>query len=465
MRVCPKCSSTYPANEGVCAGDGTPLVDERDLSEAVQDPLVDRIVAGRYHILERIGTGNMGSVYRATQVGLERSVALKVLRGSGRERDTVTRFHREAKAMSVLNHPNTVKVFDFGETEDGLLYFAMELLEGELLSTRMKRESGLGIDEAVMVVRQVLHSLHEAHSKGIIHRDLKPDNIFLASHGGHGGPVVKVLDFGIAKIFHGDRVVDELETQAGTVFGTPRYMSPEQAQGKPLDGRSDLYSVGVLLYHLLTGVAPFTDDDAVVVMAKHIRDKPMGPRRRAPDRNIASGLEHVVLSALDKDPERRFETARDFDAALEAAMEEAAGPPLRARPAPTSPLAALPTIPLVVAAVMLSMAVGIAAYLVTHAASFGTTQPVPPVTATPPPRLTPQAIPTPQPTSPTVEVTPEPAAPQDASGTEALSQAREARRAQRRRARRRRARAKRRAMQDEAAAAQGEPSTAPYERW
>jgi serine/threonine-protein kinase len=257
--------------------------------EAAQgDPMLGTTVADRYVIVGRVGAGGMGTVYRAEQAGMGREVALKVLRKDlGRDPDTAARFHREARTLSQLKHPNTVTVFDFGQTSDRLLFLAMELLEGEMLSSRIKRDGPLDVLFATRTACGVLRSLDEAHARGIVHRDLKPDNIFLAKvHGVQPdeSEVVKVVDFGIAKIRDGERGIDALQTQEGTVFGTPRYMSPEQAQGKPIDGRSDLYAVGVLLFHMLTGRPPFTDDDAVIVMAHHIRPRRIGrfPRRSRP---------------------------------------------------------------------------------------------------------------------------------------------------------------------------------------
>jgi len=287
------------------------------------DQNIGRVVADRFEVLSLIGSGGMGSVYRARQVGLDRPVALKLLKEEASwDPDTVTRFHREAKAMSLLQHSNTVRVFDFGQTADGTLFLAMELLEGETLTKRLTREGCLDPILAIRAVQQVLRSLHEAHSKGIVHRDLKPDNIMLAGVDGHAEPVVKVLDFGIAKVFEGENQFDQLETQAGTVFGTPRYMSPEQAQGKGLDPRSDLYSVGVLLYQLLTGVPPFQDEEAVVVMAKHIRDKPEPPIKVAPTRPISTSLNRAVLKALEKDPAKRFQDAKAFAKGLESCIKD-----------------------------------------------------------------------------------------------------------------------------------------------
>ena len=325
MRICPKCRASYPDKaRATCASDGTRLLEMHEYDRLLSDPLIGTTVAGRFHVMERVGSGGMGTVYRAEQAGLGRQVALKVLKGElVSDRDTVTRFHREAKAMSLLVHPNTVRVFDFGEDEaQGHLFLAMELLEGELLTAWVEREGTPPIAEAVEVVRQILRSLAEAHQKGIIHRDLKPDNIFLARVEGQSLPVVKVLDFGIAKAFRDDRKIDQLETQAGTVFGTPRYMSPEQAQGKTLDHRSDLYTVGVLLYQLLTGRPPFLDDDAVVVMAKHIRETPAAPRTVVPDHPIPRSLERCLMRALAKEPDDRIESADAFEARLAACLPD-----------------------------------------------------------------------------------------------------------------------------------------------
>ncbi len=323
MLTCPTCGTVYPnKTSGTCPADGTRLVSGTEYAAIKSDPLLGTTMAGRFKIVGRVGTGGMGTVYRAEQVGLARSVALKVLKQEASyDRETVARFQREAKAMSMLLHANTVRVFDFGEDPSGHLYLAMELLEGELLTSCSEREGAMDAKKAIDIVQQILRSLSEAHSKGLIHRDLKPDNIYLARIEGHAAPVVKVLDFGIAKVFRDDgKPMDQLETQAGTVFGTPRYMSPEQAQGKTLDQRSDLYAVGVLLYQLLVGHPPFVDDDAVVVMAKHIRDMPEPPRKAAPNRPIPVQLERVVLRTLAKDPNARPASADELDRELAACV-------------------------------------------------------------------------------------------------------------------------------------------------
>ena len=334
---------------------------------AQNDPMVGRTVAGRFVIQGRIGSGGMGTVYKAVQTGLNRPVALKLLKEEvSWDPDTITRFHREAKAMSLLGHANTVRVFDFGQTADGTLYLAMEYLEGDLLTRKIENDGGLPPIDAIKVVQQILGSLHEAHAKGIIHRDLKPDNIYLAEVDGTPDPVVKVLDFGIAKVFEGENTFDQLETQAGTVFGTPRYMSPEQAQGKTLDARSDIYSVGVLLYQLLTGLAPFRDEDAVVVMAKHIRDKPEPPNKVAPERRIPSSLNRAVLKALEKQPDKRFQSADDFIATLDRCKADAAAG-VTARTGVFARVIDSPSRHWYIAGLILAIAIGLSGYFLATA--------------------------------------------------------------------------------------------------
>ena len=295
--------------------------------------MIGRTLDDRYTITGRVGKGSMGTVYRARQNVMDRDVAIKILRQDRAVDDSSkARFFREAKAQSVLHSPHTVTVFDFGQTSDEELYLAMELLEGESLGQRLARVKRFTPADAIETTRQVLRSLGEAHTKGIIHRDLKPDNIFFArvvqgasdSDSRHD-EIVKVLDFGIAKLTAvGATAAGEMnavETQAGTVFGTPRYMSPEQAQGKPLDARTDLYSLGVMLYQMLAGRPPFTDTDAVVVMARHIRTNPKTLREVAPDVVLPADLEQLVLRVLSKDPNERPANAEAMTAALQHSRE------------------------------------------------------------------------------------------------------------------------------------------------
>jgi serine/threonine-protein kinase len=295
-----------------------------------EDALIGRTLPGGYVILELIGVGGMGRVYRAEQTNLGRTVAVKIVHPHlVGEENAVARFITEARAASRLNHPNSVAVIDFGKTNDGQLYLVMEYLRGMDLARVAYEEGPLPFRRIVDVLRQVLAALSEAHHLGIIHRDLKPENVILEPVRA-GGDFVKVVDFGLAKMREGS--AGPSITSPGIVCGTPEYMSPEQGRGDPLDARSDIYSVGVMMYQLLTGRLPFEADTPTQVVLMHLSKPPPAPDRVAPDRKIPPQLTEVCLRALSKEQEQRYADSDAFAAALGEAMRSIEGGTTRATP-------------------------------------------------------------------------------------------------------------------------------------
>jgi len=321
MPVCATCGTTYGATVRICVRDGTPLATGR-----TDNQLLGTLLDGKYRIDSFLSAGGMGSVYRALHVMLDKTVAVKVIRNELVTSDeVVARFQREARAASNLHHPNIVSVYDLGQTSDGTLYIAMEFIDGPSLKEVIRRNGPLTPWESIDILRQVASALSSAHQKQIVHRDLKSDNLMLQSEGGR--KIVKLVDFGIAKTF------DETTqlTAAGYLLGTPHYMSPEQAAGKPVDHRADLYSLGVILYEMITGEVPFGDGALTSVLVRLATEVPPAPSARRPDARVSPALDAVAMRCLEKDPDRRFQSADEFADALERALAEIESKPAMPR--------------------------------------------------------------------------------------------------------------------------------------
>src|SRR5438874_6594134 len=291
---------------------------------AEPDPLLGRVINDRYKIIEQIGHGGMGRVYKALQAPLDRVVALTIL-GAGHDRDPnfYKRFFLEASVTARLTHPNTITLYDYGRTEDGIFFIAMEFLDGRTLSQAMQQEGPLAQERVIHVAQQICRSLREAHALGIIHRDLKPANVMLLrQHDDHD--FVKVLDFGLVKFFHGDNPDGEI-TNAGTFMGSPHYIAPEQARNQGPDQSCDIYSLGVLLYQMLTGKVPFTAPNPVDIILKHLHEAPVPPRQVRPDLPIDPQIESIVLRCLAKERAERFQSMDDLLAALKVQRQRLAG--------------------------------------------------------------------------------------------------------------------------------------------
>src|SRR6187200_217078 len=271
---------------------------------AFVDTLINTLFDGRYRIVRKLGSGGMADVYLAEDEELGRRVAIKILNDRhATDESFVERFRREAKNAAGLSHPNIVSIYDRGEAE-GTYYIAMEYLDGRSLKELVVARGPLPIQDAIAATRQVLGALRFAHRKGVVHRDIKPHNVMADADGR-----LKVTDFGIARAG-----VSQM-TVAGSIIGTAQYLSPEQARGAAVDQRSDLYSVGILLYEMLTGTVPFTGDSPVEIAMKHLSDTPPPPSLERPD--IPPDLDMIVLRALAKNPDDRFQTAEEMVAELD----------------------------------------------------------------------------------------------------------------------------------------------------
>ncbi|MDD5305781.1 MAG: serine/threonine-protein kinase [Deltaproteobacteria bacterium] len=305
MKACPKCGCRYPGNEEFCPKDGTTL---QEMDKPTDDPLVGATIDGRYKVEKKLGEGGMGVVYLATHAIIGKKCALKVLRGelSG-EKEVAERFTQEARAAAAIGNEHIIEITDFGTLGDGSAYFVMEFLDGKPLHDVIEENPQMDPARVLRIVAQCCDALDAAHSATIVHRDLKPDNIFLIKRSSDQD-FVKILDFGIAKMA---RETGRL-TRTGMIFGTPQYMSPEQAAGTAMDGRTDIYSMGIIMYELLCGHVPFEADTFMGVLTKHLYEEPIPPRRLLPPVDVPSNVEAVLLKAIAKKPERRYQSMKDF---------------------------------------------------------------------------------------------------------------------------------------------------------
>ncbi|MFZ5896486.1 MAG: protein kinase domain-containing protein [Myxococcota bacterium] len=308
---CEACGHSNTEGARFCANCGALLPPEHKGT----DPMIGQLVGGRFRVTGVLGEGGMGIVYVGEQQmgSTVRKVAIKTLHQHlSKDPSVRARFHRECGTVAQLEHPNTIKFYDFGETADGTLYIAMEFVAGRALADVLQKEGPLDPERVVRIMRQVCGALDEAHGQGIIHRDLKPENVILTNRAGETD-VVKVLDFGIAaRSESADAQKEQKLTQQGMVLGTPPYMSPEQFTGKALDARSDVYSLGVMAYELLTGRLPFDADTPWQWATQHMTAQPIAFEVAAPTKNISPAMRQAILKSLSKDREQRQASAREF---------------------------------------------------------------------------------------------------------------------------------------------------------
>lgn len=320
MKLCLVCNFQYGDEQDLCP---------KDLSKLVpvgKDPLIGMQIQDKYRIESLVAKGSMGSVYKAHQDSIGREVAVKVMHGFlVNDEESMKRYHKEAKAASRLNHPNITAVYDFGVLASGQPYIVMDLITGKALADILQQRGQLTVNQTLMVMHQVCQALAEAHGRGIVHRDIKPENIVIDEMGSGKGIHVKVVDFGIATFAaEGEDTIGKI-TKTGTVCGSPFYMSPEQCDGGKVDRRSDLYSLGIVLFEALTGKVPFESKDIYQVLAMQVKDPPPRLHKMRPDLEFTPELERVVAKSLAKEPSARFQSAEEFWQSLRAAATRSGG--------------------------------------------------------------------------------------------------------------------------------------------
>jgi serine/threonine-protein kinase len=323
-RVCLTCGSKFDDTVETCPQDGSIL------KALANDPLVGKVFAGKYEILGVLGSGGMSSVYRARHLLLRKLCALKLLHSQHSSKpERVMRFQQEARAIAALDHPNIISVQEFSISDSGEAFLEMDLLEGVSLQEVIDSDGHMNVDEFAHVFRQVLGALEHAHAQGIIHRDLKPSNIMLV--GNRPEAVVKVVDFGIAKVLADQESGEQKLTKTGELFGSPIYMSPEQCGGEPIDKRSDIYSLGCVMFECLCGKPPYKGDSVFKTLKLHIAAPQPSMGDVNPSVVVPDAFEELVQTAMQKDPGRRFQTVDEFKQGLEKAVRFSAGSPLPGR--------------------------------------------------------------------------------------------------------------------------------------
>lgn len=311
IKKCPACNGEFPADLVVCPNDRTMLLTPK------KDELIGQILNDRYKVVEEVGRGGMSAVYRGVHELMDRTVAIKVLLPQlVSDQISIKRFQQEAQAASHLQHPNVITVYDYGFVASGQPYLVMDFLEGESLSEIIKADKHVPVKRVIPIFMQACEALEHAHQKGVIHRDLKSSNIMLIDFEGKKD-FVKVVDFGIAKLMPSSGKQSQNLTQTGEVFGSPIYMSPEQCMAQSLDARSDIYSMGAMIYEALTGQPPLMGQSIIDTMQMHMSTPPKPFKEIRPDLSIPDALERVVLKALAKKPEQRYQSMQELRDAME----------------------------------------------------------------------------------------------------------------------------------------------------
>ena len=329
MKTCPKCFQENLDDSRFCKHCGTSLAAVE--GEKAGDPLVGKTIAGNFAVKRKLAVGGMGSIYEAEQVSLQKRVCIKVLhKHLLRDNTIIKRFHREARAASKLKHANCINVIDFGQADNGVLYLAMDFVEGKDLADTIEKGYPLGTERVLRIMKQVAAALDEAHANGIIHRDLKPENIMVEQRRQAADHVI-VLDFGIAKIKEPGREDREtFQTMAGVVCGTPEYMSPEQIRGEELDARTDIYSMGVIMWQMFTNRLPFVGATPIATVTKHLTERPEAPSKYCPD--LPAPVEAYIIKMMSKNRADRPATALEIKERLEefeAAIKNRGAQPAR----------------------------------------------------------------------------------------------------------------------------------------